>query len=103
MNNYTQNITFARAHTNPKYMQILKNLIDHPQGQTKRDVIFATHSTDLNDHSIGWNGGPFTLLHENGFATFKRIGHKCLWTATSIGIQFYYQNLVNRDLLEKVA
>ena len=93
MNNYTRNITFAHAHLNPKYMQILKNLIDHPQGQTKRDVILATHHEDLNSHCVGWNGGPFTLLRENGYATFKRIGHKCLWIATSIGIQFYHEKL----------
>ena len=102
-NNYTQNINFAHAHLNPKYMQILKNLIDHPNGQTRREVLLATHHTDLDTHSNGWNCGPFTLLHENGYAMFIRKGHKCLWSATPKGVQFYYANLISRDLKDMAA
>lgn len=99
-NNYTQNITFAKAHLNPKYMQILKNLIDHPAGQTRKEVLLQTHNFFMPN---GWNCGPFTLLHENGYATFERVGHRCLWKATSYGIQFYYQMQVEHDLREKAA
>ena len=105
--NYSAKVTFAHAHTlKPLYMKILKALIDHPQGLQRFEAINLTHdygNNPFHNNKRGYLQGPFTLLKGNGFATYKHVGHKRLWIATSFGIQFYYQMQIEHDLNRKVA
>lgn len=102
-NNYTRRITFAKAHLNPKYMRLLKVLIDNRRsGVTRLEALtilgYPTHKL-VHQIKRGWNCGPFTLLHDNGYASVTRVGHKCLWRATGKGEGFYNVSRVNKDLL----
>lgn len=97
--NYTRNITFAKAHTNPIYMRVLKVLIDNKDHGIKRhEVLNITHNRQFTRTPNGWQIGPFHMLKYHNFATFERRGRNVFWKATPEGESFYNIKLVEKDL-----
>lgn len=92
MNNYTKNITFAKASNNPKYMQLLSEIVARSKRGKDADrawYVKKVWGEDLSKKSHGWNMGPFTLLRQNLMADFKRRDKTAFWHATDYGIAFY--------------
>ena len=93
MNNYTKNITFARARKNPIYMRTLKAIIDHPNGIDKLNVMRITHPhyglTECAP-TPDVNNGPFAMLTHYNLVTIERRNRKCFYKPTQCGIEFYH-------------
>ena len=91
-NNYTKTITFAKASSMPKYMQLLKAIKtynDRGIYASRRNLINEVWGVDLDTVSKSWQNGPFTLLNKNGLATFtKHYDGRVTWHITEKGCAF---------------
>lgn len=91
-NNYTRNITFAKASSMPKYMQLLKAIKtynDRGIYASRRNLIGEVWHIDFDTVCKSWQNGPFTLLSKNGLATFtKHYDGRVTWHITEKGRAF---------------
>lgn len=90
-NNYTRRITFANATKKPIYMKVLNAIANAEASVSRSTVVKEVWKVDLSTKSHGWNCGPFTLLHKNGYIKYENKA----WSITFKGRQFLNANWKN--------